>query len=121
MADALEKLKKKRRTYRATTTKTVNKIDDILKQEDVDVIRIQQLLSDIREKLGTLKELDDGILEIMFENNDDEACEKEAEEANEIREKVTYNIFLLEEALKKYSSSTPQTKPNFQRSSSLES
>ena len=121
MADALEKLKKKRRTYRATTTKTVNKIDDILKQEDVDVIRIQQLLSDIREKLGTLKELDDGILEIMFENNDDEACEKEAEEANEIREKVTYNIFLLEEALKKNSSSTPQTKPNLQRSSSLES
>eukprot|EP00795_Rhopilema_esculentum_P017294 gene17294-8872_t len=121
MADALEKLKKKRRTYRATTTKTVNKIDDISKQEDVDVIRIQQLLSDIREKLGTLKELDDGILEIMFENNDDEACEKEAEEANEIREKVTYNIFLLEKALKKNSSSTPQTKPNLQRSSSLES
>ena len=91
------------------------------KQEDVDVVRVQQLLSDLREKAGVLKELDEGILEIMFEIEEDEACETEAEEANEIKEKITYRIFLLEDALKKEPSTTPQPEENLERSPSVES
>ena len=92
-----------------------------MKQEDVDVVRVQQLLSDLREKAVVLKELDEGILEIMFEIEENEACETEAEEANEIKEKITYRIFLLEDALKKEPSTNPQPEENLERSLSVES
>ena len=36
----------------------------------------------------------------MLENSDEEACDKEADEATEIREKITYGLVSLENALK---------------------
>ena len=90
-------------------------------QEDIDFVRVQQLLSGLREKAGVLKDLDKGILEIMFDTEEDETCETEAEEANEIKENISYHIFMLEDALKKNPSTTPQPAESLERSPSVKS
>eukprot|EP00795_Rhopilema_esculentum_P009041 gene9041-16684_t len=79
--DNLEKTKKKRKSHRGTTTKLLNKVEDALAKEEKDQLRLQQLLADLKDKAEVLKALDGEIFELMIEEADDDACDKEAEEA----------------------------------------
>ena len=98
--DNLEKTKKKRKSHRGTTTKLLNKVEDALAKEEKDQLRLQQLLADLKDKAEVLKALDGEIFELMIEEADDDACDKETEEASDIKEKITYNLISLENALK---------------------
>ena len=54
----------------------------------------------MEEKQKTIKELDDVIFELMIENAlEDDVCDKEAEEASEIKERITYGIVSIEDSL----------------------
>ena len=98
--DNLEKTKKKRKSHRGTTTKLLNKVEDALAKEEKDQLRLQQLLADLKDKAEVLKALDGEIFELMIEEADDDACDKETEEASDIKEKIMYNLISLENALK---------------------
>ena len=96
----LDKARKKRRVHRGTTTKLLNKIENLLKEDDIDRIKLKQFLIELKEKQKTIKELDDVIFELMIENAlEDDVCEKEAEEASEIKERITYGIVSIEDSL----------------------
>ena len=48
-----------------------------------------------------MKQLDATILDILFdENAGDETCDKEAEEANDIQEKISFDLVYLDKAIK---------------------
>lgn len=96
----LEKAKKKRKSHRGTTTKLLNKLDDALKEETVNKQRLRQIQTDLKEKAFCLKGLDEEIFELMIEHSEDDECDKEAEEASEVKERITFGLILLEDALK---------------------
>ena len=98
--DYLEKTKKKRKSHSGTTTKLLNKMEDALGKDDKDQLRLQQLLADLRDKSEVLKALDGKMFELMIEEADDDACDKEAEKASDIKDKITYNLISVENALK---------------------
>ena len=96
----LDKAKKKRKSHRGTTTKLLNKLDDALKEENVNELRLRQIQTDLKEKAECLKELDEQIFDLMIELLSEDDCDKEADEASEIKERITYGLILLEDALK---------------------
>ena len=96
----LEKAKKKRKSHRGTTTKLLNKLDDTLKEENLNELRLRQIQTDLKEKAQCLKELDEQIFDLMIENSSEDDCDKEADEASEVKERITYGLILLEDALK---------------------
>ena len=96
----VDRLKKKRRTTRGLVTKQINRIKECLTNEDSDVRRLKQYQTDLSEKLVNLKELDEQILEGLLDNDeDDEVRDKEAEEAQEIKDRVLYCLSGIEQAL----------------------
>ena len=101
--DQLEETRKKRRTHRGTKKRLLNKIEGLMKenQSNVDQIKLKQCLIDLSEKKKIIKEIDATIIDMMIENEcEDEDCDKEAEEASEIGEKITYSLVAIENALK---------------------
>lgn len=90
------KAKKKRKSYRGAITKLLNKTEETLSSHDGDELLLLQLQVDLKEKSELLRALDEEIFDLMIENSSEEACDKEAEEATEIREKITYGLVSLE-------------------------
>ena len=81
----VDRLKKKRRTTRGIVSKQIKRIEEFLGTKENDVRRLKQYQTDLNDKLGNLKELDEQILEGLLDNDvDDEGREKEAEEAQEV-------------------------------------
>ena len=98
----LDKLKKKRKTKRSAVTRLLNKIGDAQKAEPskLDPKLLKQWLEQLEQNRDDMKKIDDDILEAMVENDiDDEARDKEAMEASEQQEKVTYTKICLEDLL----------------------
>eukprot|EP00794_Sanderia_malayensis_P016165 gene16165-biopygen13734 len=112
--DKLEKAKRKRKSHRGTATKLMHKIEDVLGQENKDKLRIEQCLADLKEKAETLKVLDNEIFDLIIESADEDACDKEADEASEIKEKITYTIVTLENALKELDIESKWSEKSFQ-------
>ena len=78
-AEELDLLKKRRRTVRGLVTKLLTKIEEALEEEDIDSRKLQQLAIDLKEKRDKLKQLDENILERMYDADEiDEACNEEA-------------------------------------------
>ena len=98
----LDKRKKTRKYHRGVTTRLLNKIQAELEKEpdDVDHRRLRLFETDLKQKATTLKSLDEEIFALTIDHGDDEACEKEAEESEEYKEKVAYSILTLEDTLK---------------------
>ena len=96
----IDRLKKKRRTTRGIVSKQIKRIEEFLGTKENDVRRLKQYQTDLNDKLGNLKEVDEQILEGLLDNNvDDDGREKEAEEAQEVRDKVLYCLSGVEQAL----------------------
>ena len=98
----LDKLKKKRKTKRGVVTRLLNKIGDAEKADpsQLDPKLLKQWLEQLEQNREDMKKLDDDILEKMVENDiDDEDRDKEAVEASEQQEKITYTKICLEELL----------------------
>ena len=98
----LDKLKMKRKTKRSVVTRLLNKIGDAQKAEPskLDPKLLKQWLEQLEQNRDDMKKIDDDILEAMVENDiDDEARDKEAMEASEQQEQVTYTKSCLEDLL----------------------
>ncbi len=55
----------------------------------------------LKEKQKELKELDEKVLDYLLENEDEDACDKEVEDASEYAEKITDALIGIEEELRK--------------------
>ena len=97
---AVDRAKKLRRTTRGLVTKLVHKVSDCLKEEPdaIDRRQLRQFLADLKEKSTELKELDNVVLDDYFDTDaDEDTCDKEAEEANAIQERISYSIISIED------------------------
>ena len=102
--EAVEKARKKRKPIRGAVTKLLNKVDDLLKEDSAQIEKrkLKQYEANIAENVEVLKRLDEEILDGLVENDaDDDVCEKEVSDASEIKERVTYSLIYLKEALEK--------------------
>lgn len=63
---------------------------------------MKQFQADLKEKDDLLRALDNEILEIMIEHAEEDSSDREAEEASDAWEKITYNLISLKNALKKW-------------------
>ena len=102
--EAVEKARKKRKPIRGAVTKLLNKVDDLLKEDSapIEKRKLKQYEANIAENVEVLKRLDEEILDGLVENDaDDDVCEKEVSDASEIKERVTYSLIYLKEALEK--------------------
>ena len=100
---SIERVRKRRGTTRGLTTKVVTKTEAALGEDrsNIDHRKLKQIKTDLEEKSGYLKELDAKILDSLYdENADSEACEKEAEEADDIQAKISFKLICIEEILK---------------------
>jgi len=96
----LEKLKKKRGTARGIVTKLINKIADAERNNpnDIEARQIRQWMLSLEENVEALKTLDSEIMDQMIEKDaDDREVEKEAEEANEVRDKIICSKICLQD------------------------
>ena len=75
--EALEMVRRTRRTHGGTTAKLLNKIKGLMKQKDLDVNQLKQYSIDHSEKQKTIKEIDATIVDLMIENESKvEYCDK---------------------------------------------
>ena len=98
----LENARRKRGSNRGATTKLLTKIKEALDDADnIDEVRLQMYLTYLKDKIELLKYLDKEIFDTLIDQEADQAaCDQEMEEACEIRERATYNLAILEKALK---------------------
>ena len=61
----------------------------------------------LREKLGTLKSLDEKILDLVDDENEEESIEHEVIEASEITDKITWPLVRIDSTLKSLQINSP--------------
>ena len=85
MVEALAKKKRIRAGHKASATKTIRQIEDILASETPDISKLSLLRLTRKEKLETIKTLDSEVVELI----DDEALmAEEIGQADSYREAV---------------------------------
>jgi len=95
---SVEQLSRKKRVragHRASATKIIGKIEDVLAVDPPNVERLSQLKLTLTEKLGVLKLLDAEVLDMMEE----ELLVEEIEQSDEFREGIHTAMVRLERAL----------------------
>ena len=100
--------------------KLLTKIEEALEEDGTDSRKLQELAIDLKEKRDKLKQLDENILERMYDADKiDKACDEEAGGASDIMEKIVYQLVCLENAIE--DSSSTKGSNSIERSVSQES
>jgi len=105
MAD-IEKLRKKRTTHRRNVTKLVNKTERILESEEKDVKRLKFYKDELLGEKIELETLNAEISELMNDNEDEEAADKEMDEILAYKEKLSCCMQSIQEELEKVKDTT---------------
>ena len=97
MAEAEELARKKRirAGHRASTTRILGQVQPSIASDPRDVSKIKQLKRSLKDKLQSLSDLDQGILELTPE----EAIETEIVQADEIKERIHVALSQLDHGL----------------------
>ncbi|XP_048583524.1 uncharacterized protein LOC125563014 [Nematostella vectensis] len=96
----LAKKKKVRGAHRGAATRLIQKAHALLDGEESDAEDdLRQICGSAKEKIATLRALDDEILELLVEAEDDEDLEKFLDEGDEMRGKLHKIVFKIEELL----------------------
>lgn len=103
MAEALAKRKRIRAGHRASATKTIRQIEDILASEAPDKERLALLRLTLNEKFGTIKALDAEVIELV----DDDSLDEEIEQADDYKESVFNALIRIDRIAK----ASPRTSP----------
>ena len=98
MAEALAKKKRIRAGHKASATKTMGKIDDILGAGSPDTSTLSLMKLTLQEKLETIKVLDSEIVELI---DDEAAVTTEIEQTDGYRETIHSSLLKIEKALGK--------------------
>ena len=98
MAEAPAKKKRIRAGYKASATKTMGKIDDILGAGSPDMSTMSLMKLTLQEKLETIKVLDSEIVKLI---DDEAAVTTEIEQTDGYRETIHSSLLKIEKALGK--------------------
>lgn len=107
MAEGLAKKKRIRAGHRASATRTLAKANGALAAETADEAKLSQLKLTLEEKLGTLKLLDDDIVELIEE----EALATEIEQADDFKGEIYAALVRIDKVLKRTTPASPPTPP----------
>ena len=103
MADSLARKRRVRGGHRGSVTRLLNNLRSALHMADVP--KLKQMMGTLREKMDILAKLDGEILELV--NSED--LEEEIEQADVIREDISFAVISIEETLS--GKATPTHKP----------
>ena len=103
MSEDLAKKKRIRAWHRASTTRTLTKVNDALAAETADEAKLSQLKHTLEEKLATLKLLDGEIVELTEED----ALATEIERADDYKSEIYAALVRIDKALKLATSPSP--------------
>ena len=101
MAEVLKKQRKFHGGHRAHVKKLFAQVEDSITNFEPslqDKLLQQKII--LREKLNTLKSLDEKILELIDDENEEESIEHEVTEASEITDKITWALVRIDSTLK---------------------
>ena len=108
MAEGLAKKKRIRAGHRASATRTLTKVNEALTAETSDESKLQQLKLTLEEKPGTVKLLDDEIINLIEED----ALATEIEQADDYKTDIYAALVKIDKALKLISlAATPTPAP----------
>ena len=87
----MEKAKKSRKSHRGVETKLLNKINQLLKNDpdDIDHKRLEHYSKELTKRRN-FEATGEEISQVMIENAEEGDCEKEALEASEIMERISF-------------------------------
>ena len=105
MAEGLAKKKRIQVGHRASSTRTLVKVDGALVAKTVDEAKLSQLKLTLEEKLGTLKLLDDDIVELIEEEN----LATKIEQADDFKGEIYAALVRINKVLKR---TMPASLPN---------
>ena len=103
----LQRKKRLRAGHRASTTRTITQTYDNLKGEELNVPKLRQQETTLKEKMATLKELDAAILDLL----EDDEVEDEIEQADTCKERIQLALYDIEAVLKREVSSLTSPRP----------
>ena len=106
MAEVLAKKKRIRAGHKASATKTIRQVEDILACETPDKERLSLLRLTLNEKLETIKTLDSEVIELI---DDDTILADEIEQANGYKESVFNALIRIDWITKAPFTSSPLT------------
>lgn len=98
MAEVLAKKKRIRAGHKASATKTMGKIDDILGTDSLDASTLSLLKLTLQEKLETIRVLDSEIVELF---DDEASVTTEIEQNDGYRESIRSTLLKIDNALGK--------------------
>ena len=110
MAEVLKKQRKIRGGHRAHVKKLLVQVEDSITNFEPslqDKLSQQKII--LREKLDTLKSLDEKILELVDDENEEESIEHEVTEASKITDKITWALVRIDSTLKSLQINSPIT------------
>ena len=110
MAEVLKKQRKIRGGHRAHVKKLFAQVEDSItnfKPSLQDKLSQQKII--LREKLDTLKSLDEKILELVDDENEEESIKYDVTEVSEIRDKITWALVRIDSTLKSLQINSPIT------------
>ena len=107
----MEKAKKKRASHRRNVTKLVGKVKDLASKGAgaIDVVMLKHFQRELEDEQNELKEFDNEILEVLYDEDNDDEVDKEMEEASNYKERILRALLTIEDALEK---SKPQQNLN---------
>ena len=108
MAEGLKKQRKIRGGHRAHVKKLLTQVEDSISNFEPslqDQLSQQKIL--LREKLDTLKNLDNKILELIDDEDGDDAIVNEVTEASEITDEITWAMVRIDSTLKSLQINSP--------------
>ncbi len=105
MAEGLVRKRRIRAGHKASATRIVRHIDDILDSETRDMERLSLLRLTLNEKLETIKALDSEVIELL----DDDALAEEIEQADGYKESVYDTLIRIDRVTKAAIASSADT------------
>ena len=108
MAEGLARKKRIRAGHKASATKTIGKVEELLSSGDVvDNSKFSQLKLSLEEKLETVKRLDIEILDLI----EDVKVVEEIEQADSFKDSIFAAIVRIEKVLTTTPTAPPQRRP----------
>lgn len=99
----MEQVRKARRISRSNITKTCNKIEEELKNDEPNRLQILAFRDDLIRFVETIADQDQKVLEDLFENATEEEQDKESDECEAYRSRVTLILITINDFTKSVS------------------
>ena len=103
MADGLTKKKRVRGAHKASATKIMQQIAELVEKDTPDQTKLACLRQALNEKLTTIKALDNEVIELL----EDDAVVEDIEGADIFKEKIFTSLLLIDQLMETLKTTNP--------------